>query len=308
MLQVKKQMTFQQQRIFDTILAVVQEMKKSGDALTILEEGELTLDYNIFKKKLMDGSKIDKINRKVLKESLETMVDIKFTYEVEDEIGAFVIFQKAKINFTTKLLSITFGKEFRTENLLPTANYTALSLAYLNKFSSQYSRILYQYFKMYIGKNPKRPFRTEKTDDIEYIKKILGINPVEHKIYYFNTNDLIKRTITPAIKQINEMTDIECSFKTIKKNGNKIVAIQFLFDSKNKNNNDFYEEDDGIIEGSIVEAEFIIPQFTKFSEFKNWIVKTFKNKELCIAPKRWYEDVIVSLSDLGFFDLVNHWI
>ena len=152
MVQIKKQMSLQQQRVFDTVLASIQEMKKAGLINEVIAEGELILDFHIFREQMLKGSKIKKINRSELKKAMESMVDIKFSYETDAEVGAFVIFQKARINFDDNKVYLTFGKDFRTENLLPTANYTALSLTYLNSFSSQYARLLYQYFKMLIGK------------------------------------------------------------------------------------------------------------------------------------------------------------
>lgn len=41
MVQIKKQMSLQQQRIFDTVLASIQEMKKAGLIDEIISEGEL---------------------------------------------------------------------------------------------------------------------------------------------------------------------------------------------------------------------------------------------------------------------------
>ena len=122
MIQIKKQMTLQQQRIFDTILATVQEMKKSGDILDVVSEGDLVLNLTAFKEQMLKGSNIKKINRSELEDALESMVDIKFKYSVknreQDEIGAFVIFQSAVIDFNTNEVRVTFGKNFRTDNLL----------------------------------------------------------------------------------------------------------------------------------------------------------------------------------------------
>lgn len=47
---------------------------------------------------MLKGATIKKSIAQVTK-AVETMVDIKFSYETDDEVGAFVIFQKARINF-----------------------------------------------------------------------------------------------------------------------------------------------------------------------------------------------------------------
>ncbi len=298
MIQVKKQMTFQQQRIFDTILSTVQEMKKSGSILDVVSEGDLVLELTTFKEQMLKGSKIKKINRAELEEALESMVDIKFKYSIknneQDEIGAFVIFQTAVIDFNTNEVKVTFGKNFRTDNLLPTSNYTALSLEYLNIFSSQYARLLYQYFKMLIGKDNYKPFRTDIILEIDFIKTLFGINEIEHKGYWNNTSNLIKNTIEPAKKQINEFTDISMDFKKIKK-GARIFAIAFDFSPKaefvkEKQNNQI---DDQI-------EQMFIPEFKTFKSFKAWVVENYLGNIIAVGPINWKTNLQVKLNEKGY--------
>ena len=298
MIQVKKQMTLQQQRIFDTILATVQDMKKSGDFLDIVSEGDLVLDLGSFKEQMLKGANIKKINRAELEDALESMVDIKFKYSVKnnevDEIGAFVIFQSAVIDFNTSEVKITFGKNFRTDNLLPTSNYTALSLEYLNTFSSQYARLLYQYFKMLIGKNNSSPFRTDIVLEIDFIKALLGINEIEHKGYWNNISNLIKNTIEPAKKQINEFSDILVNYEKIKK-GAKIFAIAFEFAPKAE----FVKNKIEIKEENATNPMFI-PEFKTFKTFKSWVVDNYLGQPIAIGPLKWKHDLIVRLSTKGY--------
>lgn len=301
MLQVKKQMTFQQQRIFDSILLIVQQMNRNGKLDGVVKEGALSIDFNDFKEQMMKGTAISKINRSDIKTSLEAMTDLKFSYDLkgvgedgeeEDKVGTFVIFQKAEADFKRKKINLIFGIDFRTENLLPNANYTALSSGYLNSFSSQYARALYQYFKMFIGKDYSKPFRVDKTDTMDYIKKLLGINIEEHSAYFNNHSTLIKRTIEPGIKQINKHSDINADFVKVKK-GNKIIAIQFTFKPKPefvshkvKQKND--------------KTGVLMPAFKKFSEFKNWVVENYSGMNIVKGPTGWNEDLIISLSTTGY--------
>ncbi len=297
MVQIKKQMSLQQQRIFDTVLASIQEMKKAGLIDEIISEGELVLDFHIFREQMLKGATIKKINRSELQKAMETMVDIKFSYETDDEVGAFVIFQKARINFEDNKVYLTFGKDFRTENLLPTANYTALSLTYLNSFSSQYGRLLYQYFKMLIGKDINRPFRTDITLDIDFLHKLLGINPKEHTNYINNNSLFINRVINPAILQINETTDLITRIETVKR-GRKISHIQFFFPpkeevlSKKKENAEQAQPSK--------ENLLFIPTFNVFKEFREWLLKYMIGKNLVKGPKGYLPDVVISLSSKGY--------
>lgn len=298
MVQVKKQMSFQQQRIFDTMLSTVQEMKKTGDFIDLISEGELKMDLDIFKEQLLKGAKIKKINRKELEVALETMVDIKFKYTIKednvDKIGTFVIFQKAEINFNTREIFVVFGKEFRTENLLPTSNYTALSLEFLNTFSSQYARLLYQYFKMLIGKDNNKPFRTDIVLEIEFIKSLFGINESTHKMYSQNTSVMLKNTIEPAVNQINKYSDIKVSYKKIKK-GRKIHYLAF----------DFYPKKEFVkVQKEEILKEktppLFIPKFKKFKEFRNWIVENYMDQDIVIGPKGFSYNTIIKITPLGY--------
>ncbi len=297
MVQIKKQMSLQQQRVFDTVLASIQEMKKVGLIEEVISEGELVLDFHIFREQMLKGSKIKKINRSELQKAMETMVDIKFSYKTDDEVGAFVIFQKARINFEDNKVYLTFGKDFRTENLLPTANYTALSLTYLNSFSSQYARLLYQYFKMLIGKDISNPFRVDITLEIDFLHKLLGINSKEHENYINNNSLFISRVIIPAITQIKNTTDIEAAINPIKR-GRKITHIQFLFPPK--------EEFAGAKKESSEkhnpshENVLFVPSFTTFKQFREWLLQYMIGKPLVKGPKGYFPDIVISLSSKGY--------
>jgi len=297
MVQIKKQMSLQQQRVFDTVLASIQEMKKVGLIEEVISEGELVLDFHIFREQMLKGSKIKKINRSELQKAMETMVDIKFSYKTDDEVGAFVIFQKARINFEDNKVYLTFGKDFRTENLLPTANYTALSLTYLNSFSSQYARLLYQYFKMLIGKDIANPFRVDITLEIDFLHKLLGINSKEHENYISNNSLFISRVITPAITQIKETTDIDASINPIKR-GRKITHIQFMFPPKEEfigGKKESISENYGSHENVL-----FVPSFTIFKQFREWLLQYMIGKPLVKGPKGYLPDVIISLSSKGY--------
>lgn len=297
MVQIKKQMSLQQQRIFDTVLASIQEMKKVGLIDEIISEGELVLDFHIFREQMLKGASIKKINRSELKKAMETMVDIKFSYQTDDEVGAFVIFQKARINFEDNKVYLTFGKDFRTENLLPTANYTALSLTYLNSFSSQYGRLLYQYFKMLIGKDINKPFRTDITLDIDFLHKLLGINQNEHTNYINNNSLFISRVINSAILQINETTDLVARIEPIKR-GRKISHIQFFFPPKDELLSKQKEDDQPVHPSK--ENLLFVPSFSIFKEFRDWLLKYMIGKQLVIGPQGYLSHVVISLSSKGY--------
>lgn len=296
-LQFKIQMNIHQQKIFDAILSTVQQMKREGQIEEILKEGDLELNYSIFKQYLMKGSRIQKINRKDLVDAIDQMTSIKHSWDVDTKIGSFVIFQRAEIDFLTNKLNITFGKNFRTENLIPASNYTYFAYYYLNKFKSQYARVLYQYLKMLIGKDVKKPFRTNIKLEIEYLRLLLGVNEKEHKEYFNNASSFIKRCIEPAKKEINVYSDIKCDYITFKE-GRSITHIEFTF----------FPREDLIIEvasenlrdkknASVKDKLF---EIATFKEFKQYVIDNYSGKDICNNIDGFLPDTLISLTDSGY--------
>ena len=296
-LQFKIQMNIHQQKIFDAILSTVQQMKREGQIEEILKEGDLELNYSIFKQYLMKGSRIQKINRKDLVDAIDQMTSIKHSWDVDTKIGSFVIFQRAEIDFETNKLNITFGKNFRTENLIPASNYTYFAYDYLNKFKSQYARVLYQYLKMLIGKDVKKPFRTNITLDIEYLRLLLGVNEKEHKEYFNNASSFIKRCIEPAKKEINVYSDIKCDYITFKQ-GRSITHIEFTF----------FPREDLIIEAASenlrekknANVKDKLFEIATFKEFKQYVIDNYSGKDICNNIDGFLPDTLISLTDSGY--------
>lgn len=296
-LQVKNQMNIHQQKIFDAVLSTVQQMKKLGQIESIIREGDLELDYDIFKSHIMKGSRISKINRSVLKQAMEDMVSIRFSWSTDEEVGAVVLFQKGVIDFTTKKVKITFGKDFRTENLVPSSHYTALSYDYLNKFRSQYSRSLYQYFKMLIGKNVNKPFKTNCSFETDYLKSLLGVNKESHKEYYNNNSSFIKRCIKPAEIEINKYSDLECGYE-LEKYGNRIKFFHFWFKPKK----DIIIEDDIIVEKEKPKEKSL---FTvgNFKKFKDQIVTKYSGSDITNQLEDFPREDVLKMSSSGYLQI-----
>ena len=296
-LQFKIQMNIHQQKIFDAILSTVQQMKREGQIEEILKEGDLELNYSIFKQYLMKGSRIQKINRKELVDAIDQMTSIKHSWDVDTKIGSFVIFQRAEIDFETNKLNITFGKNFRTENLIPASNYTYFAYDYLNKFKSQYARVLYQYLKMLIGKDVKKPFRTNIKLEIEYLRLLLGVNEKEHKEYFNNASSFIKRCIEPAKKEINVYSDIKCDYITFKE-GRSITHIEFTF----------FPREDLIIEAASenlrekknANVKDKLFEIATFKEFKQYVIDNYSGKDICNNIDGFLPDTLISLTDSGY--------
>lgn len=295
-LQVKNQMNIHQQKIFDAVLSTVQYMKKQGKIESLVREGDLELDYDIFKSHIMKGARISKINRSVLRQAMEDMVSIKFSWSTDEEVGAVILFQKGVIDFRTNKVKITFGKDFRTENLIPSSHYTALSYDYLNKFRSQYSRSLYQYFKMLIGKDMNKPFKTDCSFEIDHLKSLLGVNAESHKEYYVNNSSFIKRCITPAVTEINLYSDLECGYK-LERYGRKIKIANFWF--KPKDDIVILKEEKKVK----VNKSKSLFEIDNFKKFKNQTVETYSGKNICNGLEGFRKEDILNMSDSGYLQI-----
>lgn len=212
MFQAKQNMTLTQQKFFDAVTTAVQILAKSGKLGDIKTEGDIEFDYKYIYSIMMEGSSSTKINRAEIKQAIEDITDIKFRWDVKegdiDEVGAFVVFQKARLDLATGRINITFGKDFRVDWLLPTSEFTWLTHATLNNLKSSYARILYAYFKMLIGKDSSNPFCTHKVLGIEYLQDLLGIQADKHKTYAKNKGHFLRKCVFVARDEINEKTDI----------------------------------------------------------------------------------------------------
>lgn len=86
---------------------------------------------------------------------------------------------------------------------------------------SQYSIRLYELLKSYA-------YHSSKTFEIDEMKRLLM---VENNKSYKNFFDFNKRVLEPAQKEINEYTDINISYRPIKK-GNKVARLEFRMKEK----------------------------------------------------------------------------
>lgn len=294
-LQIKKQMTLNQQKIFDAVLSTVQEMSKREEIDVVLKEGDLILDYDLFYSHIIKGSRISKINRKDLESAMKELVSIVFSWANEKEIGSFVLFQKGVIDFQTKKVKITFGKDFRTENLLPSANYTSLSYEFLNKFKSQYSRLLYQYLKMLIGHNLHEPFRTDIKLEISFLFNFFGITEETHSEYVKNSSSFMKRCIEPARREINLHTELNVEYEIIKK-GRNIDSLHFFFTPKDN----FVNRVE--VKNTVISAPDRVPKskYKSFKEFRNYIIDKFRGRELGNNIPGFMEETVLGMDELGY--------
>lgn len=116
------------------------------------------------------------------------------------------------------VIEFTFSQKLKPYLLDMKDKFTTYKLGYVLLLRSVYGIKLYEIAKMWSGAKSPNAFKYE----LDEFKKILGVGEDSYPLYA----DFKRRAIIPAIKEINEKTDLTLDFKEIKK-GRKVVALDF---------------------------------------------------------------------------------
>lgn len=200
-------------KILDTYLSRINSRDPSCTTVTFTKK-----EYE----KLMDLNDVDlRTLRKYTKSMLGKVVDLPidggyvqftlFTSAVckQDEYGQQII----ELSCSPQAKQVFFNENIR---------YLQYELKYILPLTSKYSYLLY----LYLRDNRFRGTWRISVDELRDKKLDLKGNE-----YYKQFKYLKNEIINPAIKEIKEKTDIDVSFKTIKK-GKPVVAIEFTYHSK----------------------------------------------------------------------------
>ena len=99
--------------------------------------------------------------------------------------------------------------------------YTGYKLQYVLPMSSQFSPRLYELLKSYQKNNREWFF------DIDDLKRVLDCQN------YKNFNDFKKRALDPAVEEINQYTDLNVAFDTVREGrGGKVTRVIFYMANK----------------------------------------------------------------------------
>jgi len=128
--------------------------------------------------------------------------------------------ERATIKKNSGLIEIKLDDFLKPFLLQLKERYTQYDLIYTLGMRSKYSIQLYELLKSYQNKNEPIDFSLEK------FKDLVSAN-------YFEWFDVKRRVIEPAIKEINELTDIFVTYQ-INKKGRCVAGI--IFDIRQKRN------------------------------------------------------------------------
>lgn len=203
-----KELTVVQRRLINSLIYIAQKMGNCSS-------------YKTKVKILKDLCNITSVGNDNLKNSLIELNDIKieFNYLNKDKNNVWEVtslLSSARIVENINTVEFEFSNMLR-EKILNPAIYTPLDIFLISKLKSSYAIVLYEFLRDYIT-SPAIP-RLE----IKEIRDLLGIKDNEYKLFQnFKVN-----VIDFAVKEINEKSDINCSYQLIKEHGNKYSYIQF---------------------------------------------------------------------------------
>jgi len=129
---------------------------------------------------------------------------------------------KASYNLEEKWFELEIHEDLKKHLLQLRKNFTTFSYKQITNLKSQYAKRLYMLLKQYM--NTEKPFWVINVEDLLYILD------VEDK-YSKDFNDFRRKVLLIAQKQINETSDLEFTFKEVKK-GRKVIRLEFKMNYK----------------------------------------------------------------------------
>jgi len=213
-IEARYRLTIEEQRIILALISLIQP------------EDEDFKDYKIPVNVLQEltGTKRKDIHAAV-KEAVERLLKRTIIIETEKDFEAFNFISYGRYRRGEGYFVVSIDKHLKPYLLKLKERFTRIPLKYIFPLRSVYAIRLYELLKQYENTG----FRVDYLPDL---REMLGVEPEEYKRFF----DFEKRVLKPAIKEINEKTDIEVSYKK-KKTGRKITHIEFEVRPKPKASN-----------------------------------------------------------------------
>lgn len=141
-----------------------------------------------------------------------------FWIENEKEVYKFRWFDDTTYQKGKGKIKVTLSKRLREYLINLTKEFTQYELYNIMALKSKYAIRLFELFKSYA-------YQKQRDFDTEELKEIL------YATSYKNFADFKKRVLEPAIKEINDYTELKVSYEPLTK-GKKVVQIRFTIERK----------------------------------------------------------------------------
>lgn len=171
------------------------------------------------------------------------------------------------------VVHLEFHSSLKSYLLQLKSHFTQYNLNYVIGFTSQYSIRFYELLKMDAFKAKNEKF--EKSFEIDKLRLILGF---EHNEYPFFSN-FRDKVIEPAVKEINEKTDLNIEKVQYGKTGRKITNVTFtvIIRSKEEINQKQVQLNNESVKPEKNESHPIIERLIELG-FSAELARTYKNK------------------------------
>lgn len=175
--------------------------------------------YNI---KVEDFCSICGINKDYFYDEFMKMIDrfdeYSFWVDTKDELYKFRWFNDTRYIKGGGRVELYLSRSLKDYLIGLVGNFTQYELYNIMALHSKYAIRLFELFKSY-------QYQHSKIYEIEELKYLL------YTENYNNFAHFKRRVLEPAIKEINEFTEIKVSYETLKK-GKKITHIKFIIELK----------------------------------------------------------------------------
>lgn len=164
-------------------------------------------------------------NYQILKDSLQQLRDKSLYIMLEDETEALVGWlDKVYLNQKKGIVQIRLDSDLKPYLLHLRENFTRYELVYTLRMKHKVSPRLYEVLKSY-HYNDLKPY--EKEFDIDALRTLLDADKDTYKQFkYFNCY-----VLAPAIKEINEQTDIHITATPLR-SGRKVYAVRIRIERR----------------------------------------------------------------------------
>lgn len=215
-----------------------------------------------------------KTQNKYIKEQLKKLPEVTIEYnclnkDKQIEWGIICIIPSVRINFGTGMVKFEISNAFK-EVIMKPYMYVPLNIIMLTFLKCKYSLVLYEFLRDYLTAE-RVPLLT-----IEELKKLLGIDVMGYRKFKDFKRDVLDKTVN----EINEITDIDCSYELKNVVGRRYTHIQFSvtkndnynqkfieYETKSEQNNE-YKEKEIFLESPKEEAQIEISKIEIPEEIK----------------------------------------
>lgn len=204
--------------------ALEQKIALSVISLINKEDTDLKNEYQIDIKDIqkLTGSS-DKNFYKTVKETASSLMDRKILIEYETEKGKKKFFETRYLSSAehtegSGVINITIEKKLKPY-LIQLSAFTQFQLKNVIKMKSGYAIRIYELLKQWPGKETKKL-------EMGHLREILGLEDE-----YTRFTDFERRVIKPAVKEINDKSDLKVSYEKVKV-GKRIDAIILHYEEK----------------------------------------------------------------------------